>query len=69
MKVNIMKSIIVQVEGRDAELFETMLKLALIGFDKIKLDSENSTFVLVGTEPATYDEIKTFTEDMVRLCQ
>ena len=64
-----MKSIVIQVEGKEAELFETMLKLALIGFNKIKENSQDSTFTLVGTGSTPYDEMKGFIEDMMRLSQ
>lgn len=70
MKVNIMKSIIIQVEGKDAELFETMLKLALKGWDRIKENGKDERFIIPGmSEPVTYDEMKGFIEDMARLCQ
>lgn len=70
MKVDIMKSIIIQVEGKDAELFETMLKLALKGWDRIKENGKDERFIIPGmSEPVTYDEMKGFIEDMARLCQ
>ena len=70
MKVDITKSITIQIEDKEAELFETMLRLALKGWDRIKENSRDSKFAIPGgTGPTSYGEMRGFIEDMIRLCQ
>ena len=70
MKVDVTKSITIQIEDKEAELFETMLRLALKGWDRIKENSRDSKFVIPGvTGPTSYEEMRGFIEDMIRLCQ
>lgn len=66
MNIKVEKTVYLELDKREVELFDIMLKLAmrrLEEWEKIAMDKQ---FKMVGTEEASFSEERMFIEDLMR---
>ena len=66
MKINVKKTITIELEPEESSMFSVTLKIALRGLKDLKNISQDRQFQLVNEEVQSYDEMQGFIEDLMR---
>lgn len=66
MNIKVERTIYLELNRKEVELFSIMLKLALRRLHDWQKTSQDRQFKLVGEEITSFDEEKLFIEDLIR---